>query len=252
LKIDFKSVVSVLLSYEPERINQAEEQILPRQGQDRSLIDAANDFRRVLYPNGEIYGQENEVDRSEQCQIIEAEARRIGFLYDGLEPVVEGGREHDLTFDAATGTVLKFTKPSSSAYVVEFMDAHPRLMNADPLEYLNRLILHNQVFGDFTSFVGIGGYPRHRRIITRQISVKGREARWEEIVRLMVEDLGFTKLRHNFGIGYEDSYGFVRDDVAVFDMRPANLFTTESGDVIAVDSIPVRLDDLHRTLLMRF
>lgn len=241
----------LLLSYESEHINRAEDKVLPSTGQDRTLINALNDFARVLCPNGEIYGSENYLDRSEQYQIIEAEAGRLAFLYEGLEPSVEGGREHDLTFDSVTGTVLKFTKPSSAAFVVEFMGRKPRIMNADPLEYLDRLVLHNEIFGDFTSFVGIGGYPNHRRIITRQIAVKGREARWEEIVKLMVEDLGFTKLRHNFGIGYEDSYAFVRDDVAVFDMRPANLFTTETGDVIAVDSIPVRLDEHHRLLLMQ-
>ena len=129
---------------------------------------------------------------------------------------------------------------------MEFLNGKPRLSNGDPLEYLDRLILHNEVFGEFTSFVGVGGRPNNRRIITRQNRVKGREARWDEIVRLMVDDLGFTKLRHNFGIGYEDSYGFIRDDVAVFDMRPANLFKTADGTMIAIDSIPVRITDAVR------
>jgi hypothetical protein len=53
-------------------------------------------------------------------------------------------------------------------------------------------------------------------------------------------------LRHNYGIGYEDSYGFIRDDVAVFDMRPANLFMTDNGTIIAVDSIPVRVTEVNR------
>jgi hypothetical protein len=119
-------------------------------------------------------------------------------------------------------------------------------LNGDPLEYLERLILHNEVFGDFTHFVGIGGVPYHRRIITRQERVKGREAGWDEIMRLMVNELGFVKLRHNFGIGYQDSYAFLRDDVAVFDMRPANVFMTAPGVVVAVDSIPVRLSECTR------
>ena len=183
------------------------------------------------------------MDRSEQFQIIETEARRLGLLYDSLEPAVEGGREHDLIYDDATGTVLKFTKPSSAAYVVQLLEGMPRLLNGDPLEYLERLILHNDVFGDFTTFVGIGGLPNNRRIITRQDRVNGREAGWEEVIHMMVDDLGFTKLRHNFGIGYKDSFAFVREDVAVFDMRPANVFMTASGLLIAVDSIPVRLTD---------
>ena len=244
-----KSQASGILPVLPddhERNQPPEDPSLPQPGKDRSLVDAANDFRRVLHPDGEIPGQEDYLDRSEQIQIIEGEARRLGLLYDGLEPLVEGGREHDLTYDDATGTVLKFTKPSSAAYVVEILDGKPRLSNGDPLEYLDRLILHNEVFGEFTRFVGIGGLPNNRRIITRQERIKGREARWDEIVRLMVDDLGFTKLRHNFGIGYEDSYGFIRDDVAVFDMRPANLFKTDDGTLIAIDSIPVRITDAIR------
>lgn len=84
-------------------------------------------------------------------------------------------------------------------------------------------MLQNEIFGESLSFVGIGGTQYKRRIITRQNIVEGRPARWEEIVRLMVEDLGFSKLRHNHGIGYDDSYAFVRDDAVVFDMRPANV-----------------------------
>ena len=110
-----------------------------------------------------------------------------------------------------------------------------------PLEYLERLILQNEIFGNTLSFVGLGGKPDSRRIITRQNIVVGRPARWEEIIGLMVEELGFTKLRHNHGIGYEDSYAFVRDDAVVFDTRPANVFATGDGVMVPVDCIPVRL-----------
>lgn len=109
------------------------------------------------------------------------------------------------------------------------------------MEYLERLILQNEVFGNTLSFVGLGGKPDSRRIITRQNIVVGRAARWEEIIRLMVQELGFTKLRHNHGIGYEDSYAFVRDDAVVFDMRPANVFVAGDGVMVPVDCIPVRL-----------
>jgi hypothetical protein len=105
-----------------ERIQSPENPSLPQSGQDRSLIDARDDFRRVLHPDGEVDGQEDYLDRSKQFQLVEAEARRLGFLFDHLEPLVEGGREHDLIFDDASGTVLKFTKPSSAAYVVGFLE----------------------------------------------------------------------------------------------------------------------------------
>ena len=68
----------------------------------------------------------------------------------------------------------------------------------------------------------------------------------------MVEELGFTKLRHNHGIGYDDSYAFVRNDAVVFDMRPANVFATDEGVVIPVDCIPVKLPAGKREFFDRF
>ncbi|MBC8125731.1 MAG: hypothetical protein H8M99_01100 [Gloeobacteraceae cyanobacterium ES-bin-144] len=57
----------------------------------------------------------------------------------------------------------------------------------------------------------------------------------------MPDELGFSKLRHNHGIGCDDSYAFVREDAVVFDMRPVNVFATEEGVIVPVDCIPVRL-----------
>jgi hypothetical protein len=159
--------------------------------------------------------------------------------------------EHDVIFEHESGTVLKFTKPGRAAYVVNFDLGTPKMVPGMPLEYLKRLILQNEIFADNVSFVGLGGEPDNRRIITRQNIVEGRPARWEEIIRLMVEELGFTKLRHNHGIGYEDSYAFVRDDAVVFDMRPANVFTTDDGIVIPVDCIPVKLPPEKRKFFER-
>jgi hypothetical protein len=240
-----------VLPDEPSPDIERKNQVLPPKGKDRSLEDAANDFRRVLQPGAEGYGEEGYIDRSEQFQRIEAEAKRLGFFYDRLEPELVGGMEHDLIFDEASGTVLKLTKPSSAAYIVDFYGDRPSLSNGDPLEYLERLALHSEVFGDFTDFVGIGGLPNNRRIVTRQPTARGREARWDEIIRFMVDDLGFTKLRHNHGIGYEDSYAFVRDDIAVFDVRRANVIITTDDVPFAFDSIPVRVSARQMEYLLR-
>lgn len=114
------------------------------------------------------------------------------------------------------------------------------MVPATPLEYLGRLMLRNRIFGNNLRFVGIAGTAGQRRIVTRQDLATGNPARQEEIVRMMT-DLGFTKLRHNHGIGYEDSYAFLRDDEVVFDLRPANVFATDDGIVVPINCIPVRL-----------
>ncbi len=231
-----------VLPNDSERIQPPENPSLPQPGQDRSLVDARDDFRRVLSADGTLDGDEDSLDDlRKQFRSIEKEAARSGYLHEELIHLKIGGVEHDVVFDYESGTILKFTKPGKAAYVVSFDLGTPKMVPGMPLEYLERLVLQNEIFGESLSFVGIGGTQDKRRIITRQNIVVGRPARWEEIVRLMVEDLGFSKLRHNHGIGYDDSYAFVRDDAVVFDMRPANVFTTEEGLTIPVDCIPVRL-----------
>lgn len=226
---------------------------LPRADQDRALLDAVNDFRRVLSADGTLDGDEDGLDHlRNQFRSIAREAARAGYLYKEQFQLKIGGVEHDVVFDYDSGTILKFTKAGKAAYVVNFDLGTPKMAPAMPLEYLERLILQNEIFTNTLSFVGVGGEPNSRRIITRQKIVVGRAARWEEIIRFMVDELGFTKLRHNHGIGYEDSYAFVREDAVVFDMRPANVFATESGIIVPVDCIPVRLPAGKREFFDRF
>jgi hypothetical protein len=220
---------------------------IPPESQDRALQEARDDFERILHPDGKFLGEEDYLDRSEQIGLLEKYGREQGWLYEGLEPVAEGGREHDITFDEGSGTVLKFTKASCADYIVDFFDGRPRLSNGDPIEYLDRLILHDELFGEMTRLVLIGGVQNHRRIITRQRRTLGRPASKGEIQSLMIDDLGFKELRNNYGIGYEESLAFIREDAAAFDLRPANVFITDEGLPVVFDSIPVRITDTNRS-----
>jgi hypothetical protein len=225
-----------------DREPEGEARKLPEPDQDRSLKTASDDFRRVLLSDGAFDGDEDGLEFiGFQLECIAREAERNGYLFEEKIRMRIGGVEHDVLPDLDCGTVLKFTKPGRAAYAVNFDLGTPRMAPALPLDYLERLMLQNKIFGDNLRFVGIAGAANQRRIITRQDLVEGSPASWEEIIRLMVDDLGFTKLRHNHGIGYEDSYAFVGEDVVVFDMRPANVFTTHDGIVVPVDCIPVSL-----------
>ena len=188
----------------------------------------------------------------DQLNSIEREAARSGYLYEKQICLKIGGVEHDVVFDYSSGTILKFTKAGRAAYVVNFDLGTPKMVPALPVEYLERLILQNEIFGNPLTFVGMGEEPHSRRLITRQKIVVGKPARWEEIIRLMVDELGFSKLRHNHCIGYDDSYAFMRDDTVVFDMRPANVFITEDGIVLPVDCIPVKLPAGKRDFFERY
>ena len=45
-----------------------------------------------------------------------------------------------------------------------------------------------------------------------------------------------------------ESLAFLRDEDAVFDLRPANVVKTPGGLIIPIDSIPVRLDAASRAI----
>ncbi len=66
---------------------------------------------------------------------------------------------------------------------------------------------------------------------------------------MMTRELDFTALPARLSVGYKDSLAFLRDDVAVFDLRPANVVRTPGGLIVPIDSIPVLLDERARSIL---
>jgi len=91
-----KTAIVPSLPNDHNRITNPEDKPLPGTDKDRSLESVIDDFRRVLPSNGEGNGDEDSTDYAKYFRSFEAETRRLGILYDGLQPVVEGGREHDL------------------------------------------------------------------------------------------------------------------------------------------------------------
>ena len=65
---------------------------------DRSLIEACNDLAKCLRPGG----PDGEIDEwsiyDESLRRLVSWAEEAGCFYEGLQPLKDGGREHDLTF----------------------------------------------------------------------------------------------------------------------------------------------------------
>jgi len=222
---------------------------LPPAHQDRTLYQVQSDFKGCLCPGGP-YGEIDEWSLyDESFRRLVAWAINCECFFEGLRPLKEGGREHDLTFDPSSASWLKFTKPSCAGYVVSFESGSPALEPALPQEYFDRLILQNEIFADRVSFVGIGGKRENPLIITRQPDMPGTAANEKAIVRMMTVELGFSLLSPRFSVGYENSLAFVRDDVAVFDLRPANVVETPEGLIIPIDAIPCRLVEKAKMIL---
>ena len=220
-----------------------EQNRLPLPDRDCPLHEVIEDFGRSLRPSG----ADDEIDEwsvyDESFRRLVTWAEASGRFHEGLQALMEGGREHDLTYDPATATWLKFSKPCKAGYIVSFEFGAPALEPGLPLEYLERLLLQNQIFSDQVTFVGIGGHRHRPTIITRQPDIAGEPADPSEIIELMTRGLGFELLPARFSIGYQDSLAFIRENVAVFDLRPANVVKTPDGLIIPIDSIPVRLDE---------
>lgn len=229
--------------------NLNEKEQLPQPDCDRTLEDVHKDFARCVCPGGP-YGEIDEWSLyDESFRRLVTWAIDCDCFFEGLRPLKAGGREHDLTFDSDSASWLKFTKPSCAGYVVSFELGSPALEPGLPQEYFDRLLLQNEIFADRVTFVGIGGDRGNPLIITRQPDIPGIAASEEAIIRMMTVELGFAQLSPRYSVGYENSLAFVRDDVAVFDLRPANVVETPEGIIIPIDAIPCRLDDRSRSIL---
>ena len=141
-----------------------------------------------------------------------AQAQGLILPADFPGPLREGGREHDVRFDEATGRWWKYTKRTAAGYTVDWtgrLEDAPQLLPALPLDYLERLMAQNAVFADDIRLEGL--WPdgsRDWRIITSQPDVPGEPASAAEIV-LGMEASGWETLPFR-GVGYDDSLAFVK------------------------------------------
>lgn len=215
---------------------------LPQRDKDRALEDVLQEFGRCLQPNGPYGGFDECCLREESFRRLVLWAKEVGVFYQDLIPDRNGGREHDVTHDCLTKTWLKFTKPSSAGFTVDFDDEYPYIINALPQQYFARLLLHNEIFGDNISFVGVSGPEYKPRIITRQLDASGEPTNHNDILTLMTL-LGFDRLNLDKPVGYLNSMAFMSGNVAVFDLHGANVIKTSDDLLIVIDCIPVILNN---------
>ncbi len=155
---------------------------------------------------------------------------------DFAPPVRDGGREHDVRYDADTGLWWKYTKTNLAGFTVSWTDGCPWLHNALPLDYLERMIRQNAMFGDDVQLIGLWNPQGHDwRIITTQPHVEGAKATLAELEQAFVE-VGFEMLPWR-GLGYADSFAVRKDGFDVWDIHPANVLLTDSGLPLPFDVI---------------
>ena len=188
-------------------------------------------------------------------------ARREGRLLSPIRlrsRVIGGGAEHEVFFDHASQRYFKLTIEGGLTIDSEFRIGKrtqrwlgvPFVREATPLEYLERLVLFNEVFGDDIRLEGVIADAEQPCLVTSQPVIRGRETTHAEIAGFL-RQLGFRPVP-GVVAGRHDSASFYRADdrVAVFDAHGEN-FLTDGRYVAPIDLLIVRADDsLHQFLML--
>lgn len=163
-------------------------------------------------------------------------ARGAGRLIDGreiLSRVTGGGAEHMVFFDRKTQRYTKITRGFGLTVGTDYTIGKqtqrwlgvPFVREATPLDYLERIVLFNAVFGDDITLESVISDPGSEAIVTSQPVVQGRETSPAEIARFMTS-LDFAAVP-GVVAGRSDSVSFFRaaDRTGVFDTHGENFLT---------------------------
>jgi hypothetical protein len=171
---------------------------------------------------------------------------------------VAGGEEHLVWEASPHDRYVKLTRANQFGLTVAaewFIDEEkdeaelkPALRGGTPLEYLERLLLHNAVFGDSIELLGIIDKRKALHVITAQPEIRGTAASTARIVGFM-RSLGFALLPE-IAIGRLGAVSFFResDGIAAFDCHPAN-FLSAGDDLFPIDTLLVPAGEDLRSAL---
>jgi hypothetical protein len=206
-----------------------------------ALESAVAAVERSLRADGSLAGGIPEGERAGfEWRALFRWAEQGGFVFPAeVEPERKGGREHDVTHVPSEGRWTKFTKPDACGLTVEMVDGAPILLPASPLQYLRRIAAQNAFWGDDTRLLGVQVRTPGARIVTSQPDVAGEPVPWELLHAYLCDEPGFRRLDIP-PMGYYKSASYLRGDVAMFDVHPANFVLTPPGAIVPIDVIMIR------------
>ena len=158
-----------------------------------------------------------------------------------LKPERVGGREHGLTFLPTQRRWRKFTKPDGCGLIVDFADGLPLLLPATPLQYLKRLRLQNDFWGDEIRLEGIQIQTPGARIISSQPDVQGQAPAPDCLNQFLCSELGFQNL-NIAPMGYYKSQSYLMGRCAMFDVHPANFVQVSPDIILPIDVIMMEFE----------
>jgi len=163
--------------------------------------------------------------------------------------------EHRIWPSADRSRIFKVTHPGACGFNVlaaEVTGSLPELVKALPLEYLERLVIQNKVFGDEIRLEGIAIETECMVIVSSQPTLVGEPVPNSEILDFM-SSLWFQPLPE-LHLGNPGALAFYRDldEVAAFDAHPANFVKDNNGVVLPIDLILVHADKALHAALGRY
>jgi hypothetical protein len=212
---------------------------------ESALESAARYLRASPRPAGMSAAREREMFCRRQIRDLLAWAQEDGRL---IEPAVctalaePGGREHRVWLDESQQLYFKTTYPNRFGFSVIAGPEFPELVAATPLQYFERLLLQNTLFGDQIRLEGVTIEHTGVVVVTSQPNITGQLVTREEIFEFM-RGLWF-RLLLGVSLGNPGALAFYRDldEIAVFDAHPGNFVKDTNGVVLPIDLILLRAD----------
>ena len=211
----------------------------PKKTSPTPLESAAHDVRRVLCADGAQPAGGLAARTAGEARAIRDWAQARGLILDParwLAPARKGGAEHLVWRDEEAGRVIKLTLPGECGWTVDaeeiFDEAwdewvpRPLTRIATPLEYLDRLLLANDIFGDDIALVGVLDAGAGMQVVTSQPTILGDPPEPEDIAAFMTA-LGFEMLPP-LVVRNSGALSFLRerDAIAAFDCHAGNFFVS--------------------------
>lgn len=160
-----------------------------------------------------------------------------------MSRIEDRGEEHRVWLDLASQRYFKATHPGRFGFtVIALPDGSLELTGATPLEYLERLLLQNSLFGDHLRLEGVASESGKTVLLTSQPNIADEAVSDSEMSAFMAK-LWFAPLR-GLSLGRPGALAFYRDldEVAAFDAHPGNFVKDGNGVVLPIDLILLRAD----------
>jgi len=198
------------------------------------------------------FGWSSQRSRQRQTQQQVLSLHRAATAPADHGPLLGQGGEHQVYFQDGDTHVTKLTHSGSYGQVLDQTgpgQAHKlSLRPATPAEYVQRIGLHNTIFGDDTTVIGVEQAPEGPVIVTRQRHVNA-EHPTQEAAEEFLRDNGFVPMPESMYDSKtlnETKRPWIRtkDGVVVADAKREN-FSLDAGNILPIDLvIQILPDDL--------